>query len=272
MSETTLASMPQTTLASTAVRAHFDRYLEVEDRIEGWFSREAAATWDALLSLQERCSVAGNMLEIGVWRGKSAAMLAIHADPRREKLMLLDKYLTPNELRENLGLVRGPLDDSIQFIQGDSRRLAVDPLIAEGFESFRWIHIDGEHSAGAVTNDLLIAQTLCAPNGIVCLDDFFNWMYPQVTEAVLRYVRENPDHFALFLCGYNKAYLARPHYVHTLLDFCKVRLADELEARGVEATVAKTTWPAEMNTFGIGPRFEGKALRGPDWDQRTIRV
>jgi predicted O-methyltransferase YrrM len=252
--------------------AGFAEYLALSQQIDGWFDPGSIAAWDALLGLQQRVRITGHLLEIGVWHGKSATLLARHADPRREICVLVDKFLDEAPVRAALALVRPVLDDSVRLLCIDSRRLLADPLLAEGFESFRWIHIDGEHTAGAVTSDLIVANALLAARGVVCIDDFFNWLYPQVTEAVLRYVRDNPDHFSLFLCGYNKAYLARPHYVHALQAFCKNELVGELEARGVEATVAKTTYPAEMNTFGMGPRFQDARLRGPDWDPKTIRV
>ena len=198
--------------------------------------------------------------------------MAIHSDPTREVCVLVDKYLEEAQVVAALKGVYENLGDSFQLLRMDSRDLHTDPLMVDGFERFRWIHIDGEHSARAVINDLTIANSLLADGGIVCVDDYFNWLYPQVTEAVNRHVRENPDQFALFLCGYNKAYLARPHHVHRWLEYCQGELAQDLESRGVEATLAKTTLPAEMNTFGMGPRFEGQAMRGPDWDQKCIRI
>lgn len=74
----------------------------------------------------------------------------------------------------------------------------------------------------------------------------------------------------MFLCGYNKAYLARPHFVHKYLELCGEELGRQLEERGLEVSLARTTYPAEMNTFGIGDR-QGAPLRGPDWEPGVIR-
>ena len=106
---------------------------------------------------------------------------------------------------------------------------------------------------------------------MLVVDDFFSWLYPQVTEAVLRYVSQFPDDFTLFLCGYNKAYLARTHFAHRYLAFCAEQLPEALTARGLETTVAKTTYPSEMNTFGVGPVFQDLTRRGPDWEPDTLR-
>jgi len=249
----------------------FDRYMRIYEEIYGWFSVESAALWDSLLGLQTERGQAGHLLEIGVHHGKSAALIAMHADPRRESCVLVDRYLAEPHVRHALPLAGRTLDDSIQLMRVDSTRLAVEPLVVAGFAQFRWIHIDGEHTARAVMSDLALAHALLGEDGIVCVEDFFNWWYPQITEAVLRYCCDNSEHFQLFLCGYDKAYLARPRVKHDLLEHCADRVVEDMEERGVASMVTKTSWPAELNCFGIGGRHENRTHRGPDWDEDTIR-
>jgi len=252
---------------STAIH---NAYQRIAGGIDGWFSDGAIAIWDALLSFQQRRRIGGNMLEIGVHHGKSAALMAMHAEPG-SKLVLVDYELKPGPIEQALQAARPAPGVEFLTVHGDSRELPASPLATATRRSHRWIHIDGEHTGGAVSSDLSTANLLLANHGVVVVDDFFSWLYPQVTESVLRYLRQHPDDFALFLCGYNKAYLARPHFVHEYLRFCAEELPAAMTARGQEVTVGKTTFPAEMNTFGIGPRFQNKELRGPDWDDRTIR-
>ena len=57
------------------------------------------------------------------------------------------------------------------------------PELMQHRRSFRWIHIDGEHTGQAVGNDLAIAHELLADDGIICIDDFFNPAYAQVSAA-----------------------------------------------------------------------------------------
>lgn len=265
-------TIQMTTNPRVSEQTRFAEHLDLHHRIDGWFSVESAAAWDALLCFQERRGVQGHMLEIGVWRGKSAVLMALHSDPSKEVCVLVDKQFDQRAVEHALHQVHPEGTGSFQLLETDSRVLLRDPMIVDAFESFRWIHIDGEHTARAVMNDLEVANGLLSDDGVIVVDDYFNWLYPQVTEAVNRYVRENPDDFALFLCGYNKAYLARPHHVHKYLAFCKDELMAELEGRGVEATLAKSTLPTEMNTFGMGPRFNDQRMRGPDWCQSTIRI
>jgi len=248
----------------------FGAYRRIAGGIEGWFGDGAMAVWDSLLAFQRRERISGNMLEIGVHHGKSAALMAMYAEPGN-KVLLVDHGLKTPQIEKALTAAKPAQGVEFITVHGDSRELAVNPLVSETFRSHCLIHIDVEHSAGAVTSDMRIANHLLAKDGVLVVDDFFSWLYPQVTEAVLRYVRLFPDDFALFLCGFNKAYLARPHFVHQYLRFCAEELPGAMEARGQDTTVGKTTFPAEMNTFGIGQRFQDKALRGPDWDDRTIR-
>jgi SAM-dependent methyltransferase len=261
------AVMQPVPLGSTGIHGAYRR---ITAGIEGWFGDGAIAVWDSLLAFQRRERVSGHMLEIGVHHGKSAALLAMYAEPGT-KVLLVDHGLKTAQIEKSLMAARPAPGVEFVTVHGDSRELAVNPLVSETFRAHRWIHIDGEHSAGAVTSDMRIANQLLAKEGVLVIDDFFSWLYPQVTEAVLRYVRQNPDDFALFLCGFNKAYLARPHFAHRYLAFCAEELPGALEARGQDTTVGKTTFPAEMNVFGVGPRFQGKALRGPDWEDTVIR-
>lgn len=265
-----LPTVPRPRPATTDSTTIHDAYRRIAGGIEGWFFDGAIAVWDALLAFQQRRRIDGNLLEIGVHHGKSAALMAMYAEPG-DKVVLVDYELKPAPIEQALRAAQPAKGVEFVTVHGDSRDLPDSPLANATRRSYRWIHIDGEHTGGAVSSDLATANRLLAKEGVVVVDDFFSWLYPQVTESVLRYVREHPDDLALFLCGFNKAYLARPHFVHEYLRFCAEELPAALAARGQQATVGKTTFPAEMNTFGVGPRFQGKALRGPDWDDQTIR-
>lgn len=247
----------------------FERYWAQQSATEGWFSRGAAAVFDCLLGLQSRLDVSGNTLEIGVWQGRSAALIALHTRPAGEGCVLVDKFMQREVLDSTLARSGLKVGGSLSLLPVDSRILHNRPLARTGFHSFRWIHIDGEHTARTLTSDLELAHRLLSDKGVVAIDDFFSFMYPQLTEAVFRFLRERPYDFTLFLGGYNKAYLARPFFATRYRQYCHRDLMDELEARGVQATLHKTTIPSEMDCYGLTPRRpDGVRFRGPDWDQR----
>jgi len=56
----------------------FDDYMKHFSDVEGWFQTPAIAIWDSLLSYQQEQGISGNLIEIGVWKGKSAALAALH--------------------------------------------------------------------------------------------------------------------------------------------------------------------------------------------------
>ena len=249
--------------------AAFAEYLQTYSATEGWFAIESAAIWDSLLDFQERRNWGGHLLEVGVYKGKSAALLAKRAKAD-EHVWLIDRFLRRSDVQRTLAEVIEPGDERLHMENFDSFQLQRHPGLTDQFGKFRFVHIDGEHSAAAVQEDLATAHAYGSREVMVSVDDILSWTYPQLTESLFRYVRDNPDHFSLFLIGHNKAYLARPSYVHEYLKYCREELIPRLERIGVDAQLTKSSYPAELNAFGIGPRLDGAAYRGLDHDNSII--
>ena len=53
------------------------------------------------------------------------------------------------------------------------------------------------------------------------VDDFLSPRYPQVAAAVFNYLQSHPFSFRMFLCGFFKAYLARPRSAHLYLSLIR---------------------------------------------------
>jgi Methyltransferase domain len=104
--------------------------------------------------------------------------------------------------------------------EGDSSALDAPALKRLAGGAYRLISIDGGHSAKTTAHDLAIAVEALAPGGVIILDDYFNEMWPGVSEGVHRYFREL--HGVLpFATGANKmlfcnASSAIPLYVDSL--------------------------------------------------------
>lgn len=248
----------------------YERFVALFNETPGWFYHESAAIWDTFLSYQEVTNNAGNMLEIGVYQGKSAGMLALHRRGE-ETCVLVD--VTP------LQQVRQRIEQAVpgakcEYLQEMSQFLMRHPFVREAARDFRWIHIDGEHSAQAVSNDLALAETLLSDRGIIVLDDFFSPHYPQITQALFRFLDANPGRLMLMLCGFNKGYLCRPRAAHEYLTFMRSSLFANLARRGCgkRVTICKTTAPSDMNAFGIIERYNDMDYRGPDWDIANIAI
>src|SRR4051794_6026794 len=166
----------------------YQRFLQLFDNTPGWFYHESAGIWDTLLSYQEATNNIGNMLEIGVYQGKSAGMLALHR--RGEESCVLVDVLPLTHVRHRIE--QAVPDAKCEYLQEMSQFLLRHPFVREAARDFRWIHIDGEHSAQAVSNDLALAETLLSDRGIIVLDDFFSPCYPQITQALFRFLEANP--------------------------------------------------------------------------------
>lgn len=249
------------------------RWVAAKNDIEGWFNPQAAATWDCLLSWQSAHGIKGNTMEIGVWHGLSAGLMLMHTDTHQEMCLLVDRVVRKKELDDTLlklGHEPGPL---LKYLGAPAETLANTGIIREGALSFRFIHIDGEHSGVDVYRNLELADSLLSNQGVICLDDFFSWRYPQVTEAAFDFLNSHPHRFSMFLVGFNKAFLARPMWVHDYHEYCVTAMGEDLVSRGFATSIAKTTWPADSKVIGIGPlQSEGGALIGPDWCPQTVRV
>ncbi|HYB42559.1 MAG TPA: class I SAM-dependent methyltransferase [Candidatus Methylomirabilis sp.] len=249
------------------------RYLELKrafDRTEGWCSEVSLAVWDSMLAHQRERGVRGDLLEIGVYRGKSALLLAAHLDPSTERLFLVDPTMDQDGVRRTLEGSRAAAGPALRFLPIDSAEV-LSSEARSARRRLRWIHIDGGHSVHCLLADLASAHELLADDGVAVIDDFFNVGYPHLTETTFRYLANQPERLALFLAGGNKGYLARPQVAPHYRHYCLQSLIGDLEARGVEMALWKTGLPGEIDCFAIQPReFSGQRLRGIDGDQSTI--
>lgn len=237
---------------------------------EGWLLPEAAAIWDCLYSFQSEKGIAGHHLEIGVWRGKTAAIMTHYADPKNERIVLIDIDIQKDKIEPTLKKIRSDLKH-VRFIETPSGAFRHNTAIDDMARKCRWIHIDGKHTGDAVYNDLEIADKFLSADGLLCVDDFFDFQYPQVTAGLFKYLQLHPYSFRLFLCGYKKAYLARPESVFHYLGYCE-RMADEMSTRGMEVTLSKSTYASDLDCFSLVPRYNNWKIRGTDWDKDEVEI
>jgi len=156
--------------------------------VPGYFATPDMLVWGALLEFQEREGIRGHMLEIGVFKGRSALFSSLFAGPD-DHCWFLDVAMDPGFRR----VVQARLQKNAHFLERSSYDVGEDPdAHFAGIGGFRWIHIDGQHTATAVVNDLAIADRLLAAKGLVTVDDFPSPFWPHVAAGVFRFLRENP--------------------------------------------------------------------------------
>ena len=251
--------------AKTTNQSKLKAFQDLESKYEGFFIHEQAVLWDCLLSFQASENLTGDMLEIGVYKGRSALLSALHLNPK-EKFVLIDGTPFIHEAEKSLKPLLGTRG---VWLNQMSYQLTAGDLKKE--KGFRWIHIDGEHTGRAVTHDLGITEPHLSEFGILVLDDFFSPMYPQLTEAVFAWLATNRFRLSMVLCGWNKAYLCRPQFAPFYRKFIVQNLADELHQRDLHNfTITKTAAIEETSAFGICPRLRDQDYYGLDSSPQTL--
>ena len=231
------------------------------DAIPGWFMFQSYCVWRALLDQQAR--VSGDLFEIGVWRGRSASLLASYRKGD-EKLYLCDLRLDEPAVQRAIRSV-GAEPVNIVPLSGPSADLPAKLDLKAMHHSVRWFHIDGEHTGTAVYRELELANRIVAPQGLVVVDDFFSPRYPANTTEVVRYLEKNPFHFRLLAVGFNKGYLCRPESLPPYMDFMVKGLSEALLGYRCKSTIFKTTGPWDTDAVGItGFVDEAGLIAGPD--------
>lgn len=246
------------------------QWKSITENVQGFFMPEAAAVWDVLLEShnQAKTYATGNVVEIGVLRGKSAALAALHTRAD-EELILCDLYLS-DEVKHLIASIKS---EKVTYLEGNSANLVGSSKALEYAKRCRWIHIDGDHTGQSVTHDLMLADQWLSEKGIICCDDFMNPVYPQLTAAIFHYLNNHPYELTMFLCGYNKCYLTRPKSSHLYLEMILNQLYKELSIRGVQNfSVYKTTLPSDMNCFGVSHRFSDHDYYGLDDDPTLVVI
>jgi len=161
-------------------------------RVRGMSSRFSAAICGHLLRRQSSLGIAGDLLEIGTFEGRFFIAMAMLLAPG-EHALGIDVFTWPSpavhdHLLENCAAA-GLAPGSYTAWKTDTRSIAADTLRAKLPGSHaRFIHIDGEHIAECLRNDLALAHAVLHPRGVIALDDMLHPGYPTLITTVLDYL------------------------------------------------------------------------------------
>jgi predicted O-methyltransferase YrrM len=172
-----------------------DRYRWQRHRVPGWFAQADLELFARIDRQQRDRDVHGDLLEIGVFQGKSAIYLEYLRRPD-EELVLSDLFGEPpadpanraHSERWYPGLAREDFERQWRrfhtttptVIEGDSAGLGT----ALRGRSFRIIHVDGAHVEPAVRVDLQTAIDVVGPGGVIVVDDYRTAATPGVAAAL----------------------------------------------------------------------------------------
>lgn len=186
-------------------------YFESFGSIEGWFDPDAAMMFMAYNQLLAAEGRLGAVLEIGVHRGLSAiAVASLRAEGRSfYAIDLFEDLQSHNVSHSGLGSRDAFLRNMARFYDDTSfvRPIAAasGTLDARDFEpDLSFCHVDGGHSAAETYHDMALCSRILAPGGLLALDDYFNPMFPGVSEGALDFRRRHENALVPIAIGYNK--------------------------------------------------------------------
>jgi hypothetical protein len=235
------------------------RYRTEFSDVPGFLEPDSLVLWDFFFGAQDRLWVTGDFLEVGVYRGKSAVLGTLYMRPA-ERSVFVDLAI-PEDTRN---LILGVKREGTTFLERRSCDLLAEPALREAPNSFRWCHIDGDHTGYSTLQDLGTAAYLTNERGIICVDDFFNIRYPQLTAAVYQFLQDHGSRFRMFFCGANKCYICRAGAYAAYEGYIRNNLAAQLRANDIEGNVFKTSYAYDYGCFSLGKPEGGRPVHGMD--------
>jgi hypothetical protein len=198
--------------------------------VEGWIEPGIFSVILALDAIQNKLGFVGGALEIGIHQGQFFIALANLCDDSSD-LVAVDVFEDQHKnidnsgrgdeaaFRRNIDTYCNKPNDCIRTIKSDSLDLKVGA--ADGVKSgnYRFISIDGGHTAMHTYNDLLLAEQLVADGGVVFLDDILHHHWMGVMEGFMRYRLFSPGVLVPFLVTANKMVLCKVTHHGKYLEF-----------------------------------------------------
>jgi hypothetical protein len=170
-------------------------YFNAVENIRGWFHEDDAWVFEAIDKIQTSNRIGGDILEIGVYQGRSAAFLGFLLQPN-ERLVVCDLFEEQGVNEDNQAekavwyptLKREEFER--QYLQVHAQlpnilacRSSRLTRVGKLSPTFRFIHIDGSHLYRIVKQDLHTACALLKKGGIIAIDDYRMAHTPGVAAA-----------------------------------------------------------------------------------------
>lgn len=192
-------------------RSFLESYFGAFDRIEGWFSPDAALMFMAYNEIIAAHEIAGDVLEVGVHHGLSTiAIASIRRDGAElVAIDLFDELQEQNVSGSGSGsrahFVRNMTEffGDIAFVRciaAPSNTLGPSDL----GDRFSFCHVDGGHTATETYEDLDLCNRVLLPGGLLALDDYFNPAFPGVCEGAIKFWLAHDGALTPIAAGFNK--------------------------------------------------------------------
>lgn len=190
---------------SLSDHAHRDLY-----RIRGFLHPVDTMLFCALLGGQAEHKIAGSLVEIGVFFGRSLYLLGENAKTTGSKALGIDLFdISGQRTYVDELMTKHGLSDTIILKSMNSADVTAQSIINEVGRA-RFFHIDGGHEYHHLENDTKLALASIAENGVIVFDDFMNPQYPDLTVAVIDMLRQNKDRLVPLCISKSKLYTVLP--------------------------------------------------------------
>lgn len=190
-----------------------------QEKIAGWFFGLDQVIFFELFAMQNQYRAGGDIVEVGVYQGKSLVLLSLLKN-QNENLLGFDLFGDDHEqiTLENMALYgdgRG-----LKLIKGMTGELGEGVLEELLPAPLRMLHIDAGHEYHEVLEQLMLFSPFVADAGIIAMDDYQDREFPGIEAAVLDFASiDRPRRFVPFFSGGNKIYLCASHFATTFQQF-----------------------------------------------------
>jgi hypothetical protein len=229
----------------------FVKSKSVAETISGMLSPFSMAAMDSLLAFQQEQGIKGSAIEMGVYHGKSAALLL----GRLSATETLHLYGIADYL-DREALARS--GTNFTFRQDSTMDLSIRDF-KDHRRAIRFCNIDASHMFEPTFHEMRLADYVLSEDGILCLDDYTNLNYSQILAATFKYLFTTNTDLRMFVVTNEKAYLCRRSRFGLYGRFVLGSIQAQMAKRGIDDTViARTDDTPSYGAFYLRPREHGE--------------
>jgi len=220
--------------------------IKICNEIQGMCGNLSLATMDTLLCFQNQQNIVGNILEIGVFKGKTAKILSFNCQDT-EQLYLVDPV--DNFDHTNISSTT----PNFKFLKQTSK-IFNENITSNMHSAFRMIHMDPSHMFEDTIIEMSICEKLLSDGGIAIFDDVVNPAFMQCTAAMYKYLYTQPTNLTIFLYSNNKAFLCKKEYYNIYKKFLLTQIQSVLAQDNIYTQLSRTDKELEeFKAFGLLP-------------------
>jgi hypothetical protein len=234
--------------AKLKIKAGYDDALVTSSKFDGMMNPLSIALFEAFLQFQKAHEIHGDMIEFGVFRGKSASLILRKLNAG-EMAYLVDvtDYPELEKLAE--------ISDQFKFLKGKSENLLQEQEFLDSISAqVRFSHHDASHSYVNVMSEMEAMAHRISPMGLMVLDDYGNPSYMQVVAASFTYLSRSDSPLEVLLYANNKAYLCRKEDFPVYARFVVHDLISLLKDMGHQCYVTRTDNNPAYRGFSIAAK------------------